>query len=171
MVSTKYRNYKSFNSNYIGGWTFADGDRTLTIKDVISERVKNEKNQEGEEKICIVFAELDKPMVLNSTNNDTITSVLGTGQFEEWIGKRIVVGTEKVRAFGEVWDAVRVRDEQPKAKATAKPATKAQLETIQAMIDDGRINLPGMLDYYGITALNELSERDAAKLIERKSGE
>jgi hypothetical protein len=51
MTSTKYKNFRSFNSNYIGGWTFADGDKVLTIKDVINANVKNEKNQDGEEKI------------------------------------------------------------------------------------------------------------------------
>ena len=110
MTSTKYKNYKSFNSNYIGGWTFADGDKILTIKDVIDANVKNKKNQSGEEKICVLFDEIDKPMVLNSTNNDTITRVIGSPLFEEWIGHKIKVGTEKVLAFGDIWDAVRVRD-------------------------------------------------------------
>ena len=111
MTTTKYRNYKSFNSNYIGGWTFADGDKVLTIKDVMVQNVKNEKNQNGEEKMCVIFEEIDKPMVLNSTNNDTITRVLGSPMFNDWVGKKIKIGTEKVRAFGDVWDAVRVRDE------------------------------------------------------------
>lgn len=171
MTSTKYRNFKSFNSNYIGGWTFADGDKTLTIKDVVSQTVKNEKNQAGEEKICIVFAEIDKPMVLNSTNNDTITRVIGSAEFEQWIGKKIIVGTEKVRAFGDVWDAVRVRDEKPKDKTASKHITEEQKETILGLVSDGKINLPAMLDFYGIGILDELSEKDAAKLIARKSAE
>ena len=77
MTERKYKNYKSFNSNYIGGWTFEDGDKVMTIKDVQVMTVRNEKNQSGEEKMCVFFEETDKPMVLNSTNNDTITKVIG----------------------------------------------------------------------------------------------
>lgn len=167
MVSTKFRNYKSFNSNYIGGWTFADGDKVLTIKDVMVQNVKNEKNQNGEDKMVVIFEELDKPMVLNSTNNETISRVIGSPNFEDWVGHRVKIGTEKVRAFGDVWDAVRVRDEKPAAKEEPK-ATEAQIKTIQALIDDGRVNLPAMLDFYEIGALNELTEREAAKLIKKK---
>ena len=169
MVSTKYRNYKSFNSNYIGGWTFADGDRVLTIKDVKNQNVKSEKNQSGEEKICVVFAELDKPMVLNSTNNDTITRVIGSPEFAEWIGKKIKVGTEKVRAFGDVWDAVRVRDEKPK-ESTASKLSQTQKEAILGLVADGRVNLPAMLGFYGIGTLDDLTEADAARLIKKKGG-
>ena len=169
MTSTKYKNFRSFNSNYIGGWTFADGDKVLTIKDVISANVKNEKNQSGEEKICVVFAELDKPMVLNSTNNDTITRVIGSPQFEDWVGHRIKVGTEKVRAFGDVWDAVRVRDEQPK-ESTAPKLSQTQKEAILGLVADGRVNLPAMLEFYGIGTLDDLTEADAARLIKKKGG-
>lgn len=169
MTSTKYKNFRSFNSNYIGGWTFADGDKVLTIKDVISANVKNEKNQQGEEKLCVVFAELDKPMVLNSTNNDTITRVIGSPMFEDWIGHRIKVGTEKVRAFGDVWDAVRVRDEKPKEN-TGRKLSQTQKDSILALVADGRVNLPAMLEFYGIGTLDELTEADAAKLITKKGG-
>lgn len=169
MPSTKYRNYKSFNANYVGGWTFADGDKVLTIRDVINTNVKNEKNQSGEEKICVVFAELDKPMVLNSTNNETITRVIGSPNFEDWVGHKIKVGTEKVRAFGDVWDAVRVRDEKPKETA-ARKLSKTQKETILGLVSEGRVNLPAMLEFYGIGTLDELTETDAAKLITKKAG-
>lgn len=170
MTSTKYRNYKSFNANYIGGWTFADGDRVLTIKDVTTRNVANEKNQAGEEKICIVFAELDKPMVLNSTNNDTITRVIGSPNFDDWIGHKIKVGTEKVRAFGDVWDAVRVRDEKPKETEEPK-LSQTQKETILGLVADGRVNLPAMLEFYDVGTLDDLTESAAAKIIKKKGGD
>ena len=169
MTTTKYKNFRSFNSNYIGGWTFADGDKILTIKDIISANVKNEKNQSGEEKICVVFAELDKPMVLNSTNNDTITRVIGSPQFADWIGHRIKVGTEKVRAFGDVWDAVRVRDETP-TETTEPKLSQTQKETILALVADGRVNLPAMLEFYDVGTLDDLTESAAAKIIKKKGG-
>ena len=170
MTERKYKNYKSFNSNYIGGWTFADGDKVFTIKDVREQLVRNEKNQSGEEKLCVFFEEIDKPMVLNSTNNDTITSVVGSSLFDDWIGKKILIGTAKVRAFGDVWDAVRVRDEKPKEKRNGTPATAEQIETINALIENGKCDKDAMLKYYKVNAVEELTKAQAGQLIELKNG-
>lgn len=171
MTERKYKNYKSFNSSYIGGWTFEDGDKTLTIRDVQPMMVRNEKTQSGEEKICIIFDEIDKPMVLNSTNNDTITKVIGSSLFDDWIGKKIVIGTEKIRAFGDVWDAVRVRNEKPTEAPKGRPLSPWQLETIRTLIDDGAVKEAPMLKYYKVSAVEELTEDQAKELIRMKTGE
>ena len=168
-MERKYKNYKSFNSNYIGGWTFADGDKVFTIKDVHEQEVKSERG--GEERICVYFEETEKPMVLNSTNNDTITEVIGSPMFDDWIGKKILIGTEKVRAFGDVWDAVRVRHEKPTPKKKGEPATEAQKERIRALIADGTINEPAFLKYLKIDSLDGISRKDAADAIKAKTGE
>lgn len=168
-MARKYKNYKSFNSSYIGGWTFEDGDKVLTIKDVQPMMVRNEKNQSGEEKMCILFEETDKPMVLNSTNNDTITKVLGSSLFDNWIGKQILIGTEKVKAFGDIWDAVRVRPELPKPKTT-DPITPEQIDAINGLIETGAItNANMMLKYYKVSRLEEMSRAEAEQLIRQKS--
>lgn len=168
-MARKYKNYKSFNSSYIGGWTFEDGDKVLTIKDVQPMMVRNEKNQSGEEKMCIIFEETDKPMVLNSTNNDTITKVLGSSLFDNWIGKQILIGTEKVKAFGDIWDAVRVRPELPKPKTT-DPITPEQIDAINGLIETGAItNANMMLKYYKVSRLEEMSRAEAEQLIKQKS--
>ncbi|MBQ2443125.1 MAG: hypothetical protein II498_07235, partial [Ruminococcus sp.] len=48
-------------------------------------------------------------MILNSTNMKTITKLFGTPYIEDWSGRRIQIGIEKVKAFGDVVDALRVR--------------------------------------------------------------
>lgn len=169
MTERKYKNFKAFNSQYIGGWTFADGDKIMTIKDVQVRNVKNEKNQSGEDKMCIIFEETDKPMVLNSTNNDTITKVLGSSLFDDWIGKQILIGTEKVRAFGDVWDAVRVRDEVVR-KASRPKITPQQIKHIRGLIEDGAImSEKAMLQYFRVNRIEDISEADAAELIRVKT--
>lgn len=168
-MARKYKNYKSFNSSYIGGWTFEDGDKVLTIKDVQPMMVRNEKNQSSEEKMCIIFEEIDKPMVLNSTNNDTITKLLGSSLFDNWQGKQIQLGTEKVKAFGDIWDAVRVRPELPKPKTT-DPITPEQIDAINGLIETGAItNANMMLKYYKVSRLEEMSRAEAEQLIRQKS--
>lgn len=170
MSERKYRNFKSFNSNYIGGWTFADGDKVFTIKDVREQIVRNEKNQNGEEKMCIFFEETDKPMVLNSTNNDTITAVIGSPNFDDWIGKRILIGTEKVKAFGDIWDAVRVRHEKPAAKPNGKPITEEHIEKVRQLCEAGIVNEEAMLKYYKANSIEDLTDTQAKQLIDAKGG-
>lgn len=169
MTERKYKNYKSFNSSYIGGWTFEDGDKTFTIKDVQPMMVRNEKNQSGEEKMCIIFEEIDKPMVLNSTNNETITKVIGSGLFDDWIGQRITIGTERIRAFGDVWDAVRVRPEKP--TPAGEPLSETQKTRIRELIDSGQVKESAMLKYYKVASVERLTRDQARALIIAKTGE
>lgn len=170
MSERKYRNFKSFNSNYIGGWTFADGDKVFTIKDVHEQIVRNEKNQNGEEKMCIFFEETDKPMVLNSTNNDTITAVIGSPNFDDWIDKKILIGTEKVKAFGDIWDAVRVRNEKPVAKPKGKPITEEHVEKVRQLCEARIVNEDAMLKYYKVESIEGLTDSQAKQLIDAKGG-
>ena len=76
------------------------------------------KGQSGRDESCMViyFEELDKGMICNKTNAKTITSVHGSPYVEDWPGKKIILGTEKVSAFGETTDALRIRAIKPKVK-------------------------------------------------------
>jgi hypothetical protein len=58
-------------------------------------------------------------MVANATNLKRIAKLLGSPFIEDWTNKRITLTTEKVKAFGEMHDAVRV---------STKPVTKPKLE-------------------------------------------
>lgn len=115
---------KILNTEYLGGFDLDDGqgkfeDIVVTIKDVKRETVKD---QNGKDDTCLVlhFNEPVKPMILNVTNSKTITKLTKTPYIEKWIGSRIQIGTEKVKAFGETHDALRIRKFPP--KTTAKPS-------------------------------------------------
>jgi DNA-directed RNA polymerase subunit RPC12/RpoP len=55
-------------------------------------------------------------MILNATNNKTIAKLFKTPYIEQWTGRKIQIYTEKVKAFGEVWDALRIRPFLPVEK-------------------------------------------------------
>lgn len=104
---------KLTNPNYLGAYSIEDGkDLILTIDRVINEMVTG---TDGKKEECVVayFRENVKPMILNTTNMKTITKVYGTPFIEDWHNKKIRVGIEKVKAFGEVVEALRVRKEKP----------------------------------------------------------
>ena len=108
---------KTTNPNYLGSWDFQPGEiKVLTIKNVVIDKVFNQ--QENKEKECTVahFTEKEKPLILNKTNMKTITKLYGSPYIEDWSNKKIALHTEKVKAFGKIEDAVRVKSELPKTE-------------------------------------------------------
>ncbi len=107
MAKTHWK--KLTNPDYLGAYALDDGkDVILTISYVCEEKVTG---SDGKKDDCVVchFSERVKPMILNSTNMKTITKLFGTPYIEDWSGRRIQIGIEKVKAFGDVVDALRVR--------------------------------------------------------------
>lgn len=110
MNKTHWKKYT--NPNYLGSYAFQPGEeKTVTIKEVKREIVQN---QQGKEECTVAhFVENEKPLILNKTNCDAITKVLGTPYVEDWAGHKIILKVKKVSAFGEMVDAVRVAKERP----------------------------------------------------------
>ena len=53
-------------------------------------------------------------MILNRTNSKAIEKVAGSGLVQDWVGTQVTLYVEKgVKAFGEVVDALRIRDKKP----------------------------------------------------------
>jgi hypothetical protein len=47
-------------------------------------------------------------MILNSTNIKTICKALSSPFIEDWVGKNIEITVNRIKAFGEMHDALRV---------------------------------------------------------------
>ena len=116
---------KLTNPDYLGAYALEEGkDIVLTINFVREEKVTG---TDGKKDDCVVchFSERVKPMILNATNMKTITKIFGTPYIEEWAGRKIQIGIEKVKAFGDVVDALRVRkflpvENMPKCETCGK---------------------------------------------------
>lgn len=105
------------NLDYLGAWALQPGEEPiLTIVSVATEKVVG---ADGKKEDCIVMRYKGigpGKMVLNSTNCKTIEAITGTPHIEKWAGAQIQVYSEKVKAFGAVVDALRVRPYKPRAK-------------------------------------------------------
>jgi hypothetical protein len=104
------------------------GDGMLvTIASVAQENVAKEGAPE-ELKWCMHFEEVDKPMVLNSTNGAIIAKYTGSDDSDGWIGKKIVLYDDPNVSFGgKLVGGIRVRAPRipkvaPQAQAQAKTA-------------------------------------------------
>ena len=60
-------------------------------------------------KPVVFFEEFSKGLVLNKTNGLHIAQIIGSEQFSEWTGKKIVLTQMPVQFKGEVMQAIRVK--------------------------------------------------------------
>ena len=119
MAQTHWK--KLTNPDYLGAYSIEDGkDLVLTIKKVVQEAVTG---ADGKKEDCIVcyWMENQKPMILNVTNCKMIAKLANSPYIEQWAGIKVQIGVEKVKAFGDVVDALRVRKTKPKVDAGEKP--------------------------------------------------
>lgn len=106
------------NPNYLGSWDLDEApnrELILTIDKIIDEKVVTN----GQSELCTVCHWTDKnfkPMILNITNKKTICKLYKTKDTEKLAGKSLIIGTDKVKAFGDVFDALRVRSRIPQIK-------------------------------------------------------
>lgn len=106
---------KLTNPNYLGSYAFQPGEeKAVTIASVGQETVTNPAEPDKKEK-CIVahFEQPEKPLILNKTNCKTIEKLAGTPDIEKWPGVGIILCVQRVSAFGDLVEAVRIRPVKP----------------------------------------------------------
>ena len=61
-------------------------------------------------KYCLTFDELEKPLVLNSTNGQLIAKITGEDEMDNWSGKQVVLYCDDNVSFqGKLVGGIRVR--------------------------------------------------------------
>jgi hypothetical protein len=101
------------NPDYLGAYSLEPGkDMILTIKTVKNEMVQNPDGKK-EECMIAIFVEPQKPMIINATNAKVIEKLYKTPYIEEWSGKKIQLFVDKIKAFGDVVEALRIRPKIP----------------------------------------------------------
>jgi hypothetical protein len=85
-----------------------------------------ENNYDGQEKkqIVLSFVGKDKVLGLNFTNASKISQLIGTEDFNEWVGYRIRLYKDQTKFEGRIVDCIRVFPDLPEqVNEKAKAAT------------------------------------------------
>lgn len=106
------------NPDYLGAYSLDDGNGNYAEIIATMQYVKVEKvtGTDGKKEDCVVahFSERNlKPMILNTTNMKTLEKLLKSKYIEDWAGRKVIIGVESVKAFGEVVDALRIKKRLP----------------------------------------------------------
>lgn len=81
----------------------------VTIKGFKKTNVARE-DEDAQYKYVMSLEELQKPLVLNSTNIQLLTKILSSDETDEWIGKKVVLYTDENVSFaGKLTGGIRVR--------------------------------------------------------------
>jgi hypothetical protein len=96
-----------FPSRYLRAADFEGKPVTLTISEVIRDKVQMATGQKAE-KYIIRFRETDKELILNKTNAKAVAKVLQEPKAVNWAGAKIVLKPTTCEAFGEIVACIRV---------------------------------------------------------------
>lgn len=108
---------------YLGAWDLEEQPNreiTLTIDFIRDEDVV----ANGTKETVTAIHWTDKnylPMIANVTNKKTLCKLYKTTDTEKLRGKAVLIGIEKVKAFGDVHDALRIRKRILAVKSEAAP--------------------------------------------------
>lgn len=95
-------------------------DITATIQTVELEDIG--QGADKSRKLVIGFAGKKKLFVVNKTNANTISKVLGTDETDEWLNRSITIGPREVEFQGNMVWSIRVSLKKPAAAAKPSPA-------------------------------------------------
>lgn len=110
------------NPDYLGAYSLDNGNGGYTdiVATIAAVKVENIVGADGKREDCMVmrFVERDiKPMIVNVTNAKMLAKLFKTPYIEDWSGRKIQIGVESVKAFGDVVDALRVRKTLPREES------------------------------------------------------
>jgi hypothetical protein len=109
-----------------------DPPKLVTIKGFSQQNAG--RDDAPEMKWCMSFIELNKPMVMNSTNLQLAAQALGSDDTDNWTGKQVVLYNDpSVQFQGKLIGGIRIR--APKKRTGAAPAP-APVATEEEFDDD-----------------------------------
>ena len=154
------------DNKYLGSWDLEVNGKyepkTVTIEKIYQDVFVGQMGKE--DKVFLIMKEFDKPMVCNRSNFKRLEKFFGTFDYKEYVGKQIVLGTEKVQSPQGMVDALRFST-RPLPKKTKQTLTSEMMDKAKNALESGRTTISK------ISATYELSKEQLKELndVETKS--
>lgn len=126
-----------FPSKYLRATDLGDDAVLVTIEKVVPEMIKNTQTNQNEQKPAIYFHEFpNKPLILNKTNAKKISTLLKTGETDDWAHQQVQLYATETQFGADTVPCIRVKQaalptKAQKAKHAIAPANNP------APVDDG----------------------------------
>ena len=152
------------DNKYLGSWDLErDGKyepRTVTIQKIYQDVFVGEMGKE--DKVFMLLEEFDKPMVCNRTNFKRLEKFFNTFDYNQYIGKQIVLNVEKVKSPQGLVEALRFST-RPLPKKTKQKLTEEMLDKAKQALESGRTTISTISAMYEIND-NQLKELKDAEV-------
>lgn len=110
----------AFPSAYLKAADLDGQDLDVTISGLEIEPMG--KGNQKEDKPVVYFEEIEKGLVLNKTNKNTIVNLAQTTETDDWIGTRITLYPTVVEMAGQSTEGIRIRPRIPKGRSQGRGA-------------------------------------------------
>ena len=150
---------KLMNPDFIGSWDLLDneGNQTDLVVTITGVETREVKNQDGKtDEVMVLKLKNQKPLICNSTNAQTIIAVTGSPFVEDWSGKSVSLYVAKVRAFGSVHDAIRIRPTAPVVTLPEMTPTNPKWPSAKKAIADGNFTVADVRKKWTLSKENEI---------------
>jgi hypothetical protein len=140
------------DNKYLGSWDLeVDGKyepRVVTIEKIYQDVMVGEMGKE--DKVFVKLAEFQKSMVANRTNFKRLETFFGSFDFNDYIGKQIVLGVEKVKSPQGMTDALRFST-RPLPKKEKPTITDERFDKALQAIADGKTTAEKLIADFSLT--------------------
>jgi hypothetical protein len=140
------------DNKYLGSWDLeVNGKyepRVVTIEKIYQDVMVGEMGKE--DKVFVKLAEFQKSMVANRTNFKRLETFFGSFDFNDYIGKQIVLGVEKVKSPQGMTDALRFST-RPLPKKEKPTITDERFDKALQAIADGKTTAEKLIADFSLT--------------------
>ena len=112
---------RMFGSKFLSKDDVGEERIKTVINDITLEQVR-EKDGATKNKFVVHFDDLDKALVLNNTNANTLKDALGK-EASHWIGARVIIYVDNSVVFNNILGGVRLQVLTPKTTKKSGPAS------------------------------------------------
>ena len=151
------------DNKYLGSWDLEVNGKyepkLVTIDRIYQDVFVGEMGKE--DKVFVKLKEFDKPMICNRSNFKRLETFFNSFNAEEYVGKQIVMMTEKVKSPQGLVDALRF-SVRPIPKKELPTLTPDQMSKAVLALESGRTTIDKIKKSYNITneqmeILNEIN--------------
>lgn len=143
---------KTFNKDYLGAHDLDEGQELkAVVSHVVVRQVKDPQGSASNCNVAIFTEKTIKPMILNVTACKQMKRFTGSHYIEDWKNVPIQIYATEVKAFGEITDALRIRDKQPQmTKPDLHPNHPKWAGAVEAYADPKR-GLESIQKFFNLT--------------------
>ena len=149
------------NPNYLGSWDLYDNEGNVKPIILTASELKKEMVHDGRggtaQCTVLYFKEKEvKPMILNATNLKAIAKLTGSNFIEDWSGFKLKIEVKKIKAFGEMHDALRITEKGVVVVLPDLCPTHPKWESARKSIKDKTATLSQIKKHFTLTPENEI---------------